>query len=190
MYAKGVSGAENGSQRGQKGTNGLKMAPNGLGGDVRGVLEGLRGRFLPQMDANSRKWGIRRGISAGKQEICMKTGGEKGIHRVFLDVSCFPAESGFRMAVGTRRVGATRPTRREREKPISNVEVGEIRAEGQGRARGRDLPWRQPSEAKRRCRRGRRRERCGRRERFSSGGGVRSRIPARSCRASCRQRPG
>ena len=40
--------------------------------------------FEPQMDANGHKWGTRKRFSAGKQEMGTKTGGETGLHRVFL----------------------------------------------------------------------------------------------------------
>ena len=67
-----------------------------------GALEGLQTRFstVPtssesretQIHANG---GIRRGFSAGKQEICMKTGGETGLHLVFLLFPVFLLSRAF-----------------------------------------------------------------------------------------------
>ena len=91
--------------------------------------------------ANGRKFtqmGIGKGISAGKQEICMKTGGETGLHRVFLLFPVFLLSQGERMVVGTRRVGRTRPTRWGKGKPILNVECGMSNGEVE-RARGGGL---------------------------------------------------
>ena len=100
-----------------------------------GAPEGMQTRFST---ANGRKFtqmGIGKGISAGKQEICMKTGGETGLHRVFLLFPVFLLSQGERMAVGTRRVGRTRPTRWGKGKPILNVECGMSNGEVE-RARG------------------------------------------------------
>ena len=65
----------------------------------------------------------------------MKTGGETGLHRVFLLFPVFLLSQGERMAVGTRRVGRTRPTRWGKGKPILNVECGMSNGEVE-RARG------------------------------------------------------
>ena len=58
-----------------------------------------------------------------------------GLHRVFLLFPVFLLSQGERMAVGTRRVGRTRPTRWGKGKPILNVECGMSNGEVE-RARG------------------------------------------------------
>ena len=52
-----------------------------LGFRIWGARMGGGGQKNP---ANGRKWGAREGFLAGKQEIGMKTGGGKGLRRVFL----------------------------------------------------------------------------------------------------------
>ena len=83
------------ARRPKIGQKGPKMAQNGILGRF-GAPEGMQTRFST---ANGRKFtqmGIGKGISAGKQEIFMKTGGETGLHRVFLlfPVFLFPTANG------------------------------------------------------------------------------------------------
>jgi hypothetical protein len=92
--------------------NFTKNAKNGDGKETeRPICVNLRS-FAVSLGVKTifgRKWAPRRGIYAGKQEICMKTGGGTGSYRVFLLFPVFLLIRGFGGSGGPTNLIFDRP---------------------------------------------------------------------------------